>query len=234
MTHESRLEHEAPSAFSEPYRRQWQTLQHIRQGEGRAKRLFGVERLFLMGICLALLGLPAMAVRGLGQTFGEKGRRIAVELYAFGKPLLLVAFLFAGWSSHPLQAVLAVVALVDLYASLSAMVFLQHFHTGRTSHGRSLILLAVNFTESVIAFAILYGFSLSVGPQGAVAPEPITDPFKLLYFSCVTAASVGYGDYLPITKHGQMIAMVQILSSMGFIFILLTSFVANFNEREPV
>jgi len=226
--------HSGPAAFFEPYRRQWQVLLRITRREGHAHRLFGIERLFLMGVCLALLGMPAMIVRGLGQIFGEQGRRLAVEFYALGKPALLFWVLFHGHLTSALWAAVAVVALLDLYTSLSSMVFLQHFHTGRTSHGRSLILLAVNFTETLLAFAVLYGFSQSVGNPMQGDTAPVTDPFTLLYFSCVTAASVGYGDFLPTTHAGRMIALAQILTSMGFIFILLTSFVASFNEREPV
>lgn len=222
------------AAFWLPYRKQWQTFRHIVRSEGRAKNLFGIERLFLMWVCLGLLSMPAMVVRGLGQVFGERGRRLAMEYYAIGKPLFLAWVLFSGrFCLLPWMSVSAL-ALLDLYISLFAMVFLQHFHTGRTSHGRSLLLLMVNFAESVVAFAILYGFGQAVSHQGDLTGTPTNDPFTLLYFSCVTAASVGYGDNLPVTGAGKMIAIFQILSSMGFIFIFLTSFVANFNEREPV
>lgn len=223
-----------PAAFTEPYRKQWRTVQHIVHGEGRAKRLFGIERLFLLAVCLGLLVMPAMIARGLGQIFGEHGRRIAMELYALAKPALLLGVLFSGNFSSPVWAGIAGIALLDLYISLFAMVFLQHFHTGRTSHGRSLLLLIVNFTESIVGFAVLYGFTQSVAHQAHLDPTAITDPFTLLYFSCVTAASVGYGDYLPTTGPGKLVAIFQILASMGFVFILLTSFVANTNEREPV
>lgn len=222
------------AAFAVPYRKQWATLHHIVFQEGRAKSLFGIERVFLAFVCAALLVMPAMPVRGLGQMFGEHGRRIAMELYAIGKPLLLLAVLFSGHFASALWMGWAAISLVDLYLSLFAMVFLQHFHTGRTSHGRSLLLLMVNFAESAIAYAVLYGALHTVAHQSQLGAPPTSDPFDLLYFSCVTAASVGYGDFLPVTTPGKLLSLVQILSSMGFIFIFLTSFVANFNEREPV
>lgn len=220
--------------FATPYRKQWMMLRHIVFREGRAKTLFGVERIFLIGISAALLVMPAMVVRGVGQLFGEHGRRIAMELYAIGKPVLLLGILFGGLFLSPICMALAAVSLVDLYTSLLAMVFLQHFHTGRTSHGRSLLLLMVNFAESAIAYAVLYGGLRTVAHQADLAGAATSDPFDLLYFSCVTAASVGYGDFLPATFPGKVLSMVQILLSMGFIFIFLTTFVANFNEREPV
>ncbi len=232
--HDANLDHRGLAAFFAPYRKQWETLLHILRGEGRAHRLFGIERIFLLLVCFGLLVMPAMVVRGIGQIFGEHGRRLAMEIYAIAKPVLLFWVLFSGHFALTAWAVVASVALLDLYISLLAMVFLKHFHTGRTSHGRSLLLLVVNFAESVVAFAVLYGFSQSIANQAHLDPTPIVDPFTLLYFSCVTAASVGYGDYLPMNDSGKLIAIFQILSSMGFIFILLTSFVTSFNEREPV
>jgi voltage-gated potassium channel Kch len=204
-----------------PYKKQSELLGRLWRRDPLV--LFGVERWFLLGLATVLLFLPAMAVRWLGGQFGYLGRKVGVELWVFGKPVVLLAILYLGVSDNRGAAFVSIVMLVDLYAYLLGLVFLRRFYVAPASYGRSVILLGVNLLESALGFAVLYIHFEALAQGGAV----VRSWSKAVYFSVITAATIGYGDIVPGGGIGRLIVVTQALSSFLFVAIILATFVAN-------
>ena len=211
---------------SNPYVVQWRMFCEIAGRRKRAKNLFGIEYLFLMSICAGLMFMPTMLVRAVSDRFGYFPRKLAIEFYVIAKPLALLWILFSERAFSTPWATVTTLMFVDLYLYLCGLVFLRRFYTPPASPARSLLLLGVNFLEASLAFAIFYGFSDSI--KGA------TSPLKLLYFSLVTSATVGYGDMMPKSDTGMQLVICQILSSLGFASIFIATFVTKLNEQEAI
>jgi len=211
-----------------PYIKQWEMLKTIARHEGKAKSLFGIEWLFNLLVCAGLMLMPAMLVRWIAGKRGFFARKLAVDRYAVAKPLFLAVILFSPIATCTLGVITASIFFADLYLYLLGLVFLRRFYWTPVSHGRSLLLLGINFCEALLAFAVFYRFSQSIALDHVTATAPI----DLLYFSCVTAATVGYGDFAPNSPTGKALIVLQILSSLGFISVFVASFVTNFNNHE--
>ena len=213
---------------SNPYAVQWRMVKEIALRRERAEGLFGIDYLFRLFLCFGLMFMPAMFVRLISGCFGYLSRKISIEAFAIGKPFFLGLILLNGLFLDRACLFITGVLFVNLYLYLLGLVFLKRFYTQPVSHSRSMLLLIINFVEMTIAFAIFYGYSKSIYSSSVV----INDPLSLLYFSFVTAATVGYGDMAPATDVGKMLVVFQILSSLGFISLFLATFVTNLNENE--
>jgi voltage-gated potassium channel len=55
--------------------------------------------------------------------------------------------------------------------------------------------------------------------------------FEAFYWSVVTISTVGYGDFVPATSAGQVVAMIIIISGVGVISFLTSIVVSAFSER---
>ncbi|HET6406389.1 MAG TPA: ion channel [Chthoniobacteraceae bacterium] len=227
----ARTESTTPSTYYEffrPFRAQWATLKEVASGEVHGRALFGIEYLFLVTVCAFLLVMPSQVVRAISEMVGGSIRKVGIEIYAIAKPVFAIFILFTGRYESPIWTLIVAVLLFDLYLSLSSLVFLRHFFTGPSSRGRSVILLGINFVEAVSAYAVFYGYFGSVAHMVATAASGLPASIDILYFSCATAVAVGYGDLLVVTGIGKGIAIIQMLSSLGFVSIFLTTFVSDF------
>jgi hypothetical protein len=212
------------------YKKQTKILKEIVQRKGRATDLFGIEHLVVMVLCAWLMLMPAMFVRWYWGRKGYFSRKIAVEVYAIAKPAVLGGLLLWARSYPLLSIAVAVFFLLDLYSYLLGLVLLRTFYTKPASATRSLVMLGVNFVESVLAFAVLFGATSSVAPAGTQVADLTSG--ALIYFSLVTAATVGYGDLVPIGPAGRFITIVEIASSLAFISVFVSSFVGNLGTRS--
>lgn len=90
---------------------------------------------------------------------------------------------------------------------------------------RSIILLFFNFAEVIASFGVIY----SVGDY---FNQPIQDWIDALYFSLVTGITIGFRDFYPINQEGKILVMMQILSTIAFLFLFFNFFGSRLNERS--
>lgn len=209
-----------------PYRAQLQIWLDLYYRRKQAETIYGVEHFFLLFLCGGLMLMPAIAVRAVSGSFGFLARKIAVECYAITKLVFLCGILFSENYHHFAAFLLTIYLLCDLYLYLSGLVFLRRFYKSTGSPTRSLLLLGVNFCELLVSFAIFYGYTQSISGTSTVS-IPLSDSWSLLYFSCVTSATVGYGDFIPNGTTGQKLIVFQILSSIAFASVFISFFVNN-------
>lgn len=192
------------------------------------EELFLIQRIVSSIIVLMLFFSATSLVRCLGGIFWKrKGRKIAVELYATTKALLfLFLLLMDHWTW--LSPLITWYFLGDLLVNLTAFVLLRGYWKEPASTTRSLILLIFNFIEYTAAFGLLY-LNYDVLRFGE---QQITDGMSGFYFSVLTAATVGYGDIVPIAGHGRTLVTTEIIVSLAFVVIVVARFVSELN-REP-
>lgn len=91
---------------------------------------------------------------------------------------------------------------------------------------RSVVVAFWSYAESILAFAILYiqCQCLNAGPRSVT---------QAVYFSAVTATTVGYGDILPVGDSGQRLVLVQLAVSVLFILLVINALLSRVGGEVP-
>jgi hypothetical protein len=80
------------------------------------------------------------------------------------------------------------------------------------SYRRSMLLLFINYTEIIFDFGVIYA-------HGNFMNAPFTHWFDPIYFSFITSATIGFGDFHPVTPLGKFLVSFQ--STLFIIFVAL-------------
>ncbi len=90
----------------------------------------------------------------------------------------------------------------------------------------------VVYIMMVLAFGFLYYTLDPTASHRFFRVDSPTDPFvDFLYFSLVTAATIGYGDVAPITLLSKLLVMVQMVFGYAFLSILVGMIVSWIGTR---
>jgi hypothetical protein len=111
----------------------------------------------------------------------------------------------------------------EVFLFLLSVVVLRDLWREPYSYSRSLVLALLNFVEAILGFALIYlRFEALVGATTAL---------DAVYFSAVTATTVGYGDVFP-TPEGRIIVMLQILYTVAFVTMLFAPIASKAWDQE--
>jgi hypothetical protein len=84
-----------------------------------------------------------------------------------------------------------------------------------------------------LVFTFLYGAAAQVDSGTFFAQGTNGSPSIRLYFSFVTLATLGYGDYTPAQTFGHMAAVVEALIGQLYLVTVVALLVANLGRRSP-
>ena len=92
----------------------------------------------------------------------------------------------------------------------------------------------------LITLMVFTGFLIFIASVSVYVfeyPEPdsqIKNLFDAFYWAIVTLATVGYGDIVPHTTGGRLVAILLILTSLGVLSFFTSILIAAFNEKMPL
>jgi hypothetical protein len=186
------------------------------------EKSFGLFRLFRLALLLAAYPFPALLI---GRCLRKRSFSIiglASDFYVLFRFCVLLWILAATAQQGPhLPVVVAVGYLaLDPVLFVARVVFLADVIGPTLSGARSLLFLLVNYAEVTIAFAILYRLC-------GCTSVALLCPWQALYFSAVTATTLGYGDITPRTPLGVSLLLAQ----LGIFLLFLAVFFGFFLGR---
>lgn len=185
---------------------------------------YGIERLARLFICVIQFIYPTILVRSLFGIFGPTTRKLAVEFYIFLKVVFPLWILSSGSYRDPVIIVLILYLLSETILHILNLIFLSDIHEVVVSYHRSVLLLFFNYLETVLDFAIIYaGLGLLNKPVSALSA---------IYYSFVTQATLGYGDYYPVSRAGQITVILQLIIVILFALLFINYFSARINTKK--
>jgi hypothetical protein len=212
---ERTIEEKLGSAYSQQARH----LREIWHGHS-----YGIERLFRLLLCLVQFIYPTLLIRSIFGNFGATSRKIAVETYILLKLLFPVFVLFSGLYRIHLVIWLIVYLLSETVFHILNLIFLSDVHSASVSYTRSVLLLFLNYMEVMLDFAIVYlGLDLLNRPLSA---------FSAVYYSFVTQATLGYGDYVPKSAAGQAVVVFQLIMVILFALVFINYFSSRIGHHK--
>jgi ion channel len=187
------------------------------------KKFSPIEKILLIIPSLLFFVSAGRLVGYIGSRFGAKRAWMDVYVLAWAAAL---SFLFFEPYSHPYVAIiLAWYRIADVVNYRMYFIFVKS--RGRPWESaqmrRSVALALINLYEVILAFAIIYLFTGAIQDSTG---KIVTDHFTALYFSFVTMATVGYGDFIPANSMARNTVMAQIATVIVLIVMLLPALIS--------
>lgn len=127
--------------------------------------------------------------------------------------------------------VLAAFRVAEVLATGVRLFLLPEGSAGTNSFQRSTLIAMSSLATLVLAFANLY---LAVGgvQTSGEHPQPLTHAIDSIYFSAVTIATVGYGDFVPATRAARSLVVAEIAAGLLMLAEIVPYLVSKLESRS--
>ncbi len=184
---------------------------------------FGIERILRLFLVGSKIFFPGIYIDYLTKNSTLYKRKLVGEFYVIFKTLVPFIMLYFSLWNHLGLYIFNIYLLVETFLHIFHKIFLpEHDHDKMVN--RSIILLFFNFIEVIASFGVIYA-------AGNYLNQPVQSWVDALYFSFITGVTIGYGDFHPVNEQGKILVMIQILSTMAFLFLFFNFFGPRSGER---
>lgn len=158
--------------------------------------------------CFSLSNLTALLVPAGGSNY------VHIDLYVILWAVFL-SFLLLSGPYRPIWGVIVFYRIVDIitYHLCILLVDSQKPNWRLKSTRRSYLFVGINLYELTIAFALLFLLLGNVANDS----NRLDTPMEALYYSLVTMATLGYGDFVPIDNAARCLVIVQLATEILFV-----------------
>ena len=198
--------------------------------------LFYVLLLTLVVLPIATtIGLPSLLIKLLigaclcSAVMPNATKRTRVTLLVSVLLLILAGFVSES-DAVPLNAAL-LVALGGFVGLFAAAKSLQFVISSRTVNGETIYAALSTYLLAGIFFGEIYWAAERLSPGSLVGPDP-TDEATALYYSFVTLASLGYGDFVARNDIVRGLAVLEVVGGQLFIAVMVARLIAMFVPKE--
>ena len=124
--------------------------------------------------------------------------------------------------------ILAIVGLTGLAAAAGTLRFAV---SSRTVSSETLYAALSTYLLAGVFFGQIYWSLEQIWPGSLVGPDPTTE-LSAVYYSFVTLATLGYGDYLPRTEVARGVAIFEVIGGQLFLAVMVARLIGLFSESE--
>lgn len=160
-------------------------------------------------------------------------RRILIDVYVIAKVVISWWLITHQYTDNWYVTIILVWLAIETIYALLGGIFLRDVWSEPFSYQRNLTLMLINYIEICLCFAAIYTFkehqvnnagrSLFVINDSLVSADKHLTSSQAVYFSFVTAATIGYGDISPNDESIQHIVILQIMLSLSFIVMFIAN-----------
>ncbi|WP_199189220.1 potassium channel family protein, partial [Photobacterium sp. GB-27] len=114
--------------------------------------------------------------------------------------------------------------LLETLLYLLSIIFLSDIYSPPISKKRSFLMLVINYIEVCLGFAVLYKATGGV--------SNLVSNFDAIYFSFITATTIGYGHMAPIGHDAKALVILHAMYNFIFIGLILSNFAINITYKD--
>jgi hypothetical protein len=177
----------------------------------------GIEKIVRLFLSFSQLLFPGVYIKYLACKVKYEYQDLAMDFYIIAKMIFPILILKNHWQENQLLIWILTYVLLETVLYIPTLIFASDLFSKPRSYKRSMLLLFFNYLEIVLSFGVLYTLGNNMN-------KPFLHWFDSVYFSIVSANSIGFGDYYPITTYGKMLVSIQAMFFLSFVVLFLNFF----------
>jgi hypothetical protein len=184
----------------------------------------GLEKIFRLFLALSPFFFPGMYIKDVSGRRGQAYQDLAVDILVLVKLAFPILILANGWQHHPIVFGVLIWFMIETVLYVPTLIFASDSLSKPRSYRRSMLLLFLNYLEIICDFGVIYA-------SGNFFNKPFHAWFDPIYFSFITSASIGYGDYYPVTPAGKLIVSCHSVVFLIFVAVFLNFFSSKIQSK---
>lgn len=184
----------------------------------------GLEKILRLILALSQFASPGTYIK---QAFGKKGiavQEFAMDIFVLSKVFFPVLILRNGWQENSFIFYIMIWFIIDTFLYVPTLIFASDIFSKPRSYRRSMLLVFLNYMETVLSFGVIYDSEKYFN-------KPFEHWFDPIYFSFITSATVGFGDYYPVTEMGKFWVSAQTVVVIMFVVLFLNFFSSKLESK---
>jgi Ion channel len=198
-----------------PLQRKIKNIKAIWNNEHRND--IGLEKILRVMLATSQLFFAGTYIKELFGSKNEIKRNLSIDAFVLFKSFFPLVILYNQWTDNTIVFYIVMWFMVETLLYVPTLIFASDLFNKPRSYGRSMLLLFFNYIEIIFGFAIIYS-------REAVMNRPFETWFDPIYYSCITSATIGYGDYFPVNTAGKAFVCVQSVILSLFVVLFLNFF----------
>jgi hypothetical protein len=184
----------------------------------------GIEKMFRLFLGASPFFFPGMYIKELVGKKGQAYQDLAVDINVLCKVAFPIIILFNGWQNNKVLFAVLIWFMMETVLYVPTLIFASDSLSRPRSYRRSMLLLFLNYLEIIFDFGVIYA-------SGNFFNRPFHEWFDPIYFSFITSASIGYGDFYPITPAGKLIVSCHSVVFLIFVVVFLNFFSSKMQSK---
>jgi len=193
----------------------------------------GIEKLIRLFLAMSQFLFAGSYIKQLFSKQGIAMQDLVTEFFVILKMCLPIFILYNHLQGNDVLFYLLMWFLLETMLYVPTLIFASDIFSQPRSYRRSMLLLFFNYMEIIFSFGVIYS-------RGHYLNRSFEHWYDPIYFSFITSATVGYGDYVPISGTGKLLVCVQSIVFLAFIVLFINFFSDKvekkgyFDEQDPV
>lgn len=177
----------------------------------------GIEKIFRLWLAASQFLFPGIYIKHFFGKVSGQAKDLAMDVYILIKVILPFYLLYQEETKNTIALCWVIWSFAETLLYVPSLIFASDVISRPSSYRRSLLMLFFNYLEIVLAYAILYS-------QGNYMNAPFTHWYDAIYFSFTTMATIGFGEYHPVTGVGKFLICSQSLIFYAFVVLFINFF----------
>lgn len=177
----------------------------------------GIEKILRLFLASSQFLFPGIYIKHF---FGKKGSQIhdlAMDVYVLFKVMFPIFLIYFQFTHNHLVIGCIIWLMAETILYVPSLIFASDSIASPSSYRRSMLLLFLNYMELIFSFALIYS-------HGNYLNVPFVNWYDPIYFSFTTLATIGFGDYHPVTAIGKFLVCCQSLLFLAFVVLFINYF----------
>lgn len=184
----------------------------------------GIEKLVRLLLALSQFLFPGIYVKHFFGRMGSAVQYLGMDLYVLLKVGFPLYLLYNRIYDAEFLLIIVFWLMLETVLYVPTLIFASDIISRPSSYRRSMMLLFFNYFEIIFAFAFIYA-------NGDYLNLPFKQWYDPIYFSFTTLATIGFGDYFPVTGMGKLLVCSQAIIFLAFV-VLFINFFSNRMENK--